>query len=310
VSHPRLEAAAAAAVSSLVRPAPRRRALALGGFLGHALATLDRRHVQIAVDNLRHAFPEWTGERLRRTARRVYVHFGRVLLDILWMQWRSREQILPLLEFVGREHMDAATAEDRGILFCTAHLGNWEIQAIAHAWIYRPVSVVARPLDNPALDARLCTFRQMSGNVVIYKQKALAQMLRAIRGHGGVAVIVDQNVQAQDGIFVDFFGRPAATTTVAAAVALKTGCSLLPVHTELQPDGRYRLFYDPPVVVERTGDRDADIASITQEIARRTESWVRATPEQWLWMHRRWKTRPPEGASAVDRAAVVARESR
>ncbi len=288
-----LESWAAALVSGVVRLLPRRAALLLGGGLGRLLAALDARHVRIASDNLRHAFPDWDDEKVTRTARAVYVHFGRVLLDILWMQGRTSAEILRLVDFEGVENAEAAMAAKRGILYCTAHLGNWEIHAIAHAWAYRPISAVARPLDNKALDARLCAFRTSSGNRVIYKKKALAQMVRALRAGEGVAVLLDQNVQAKDGIFVEFFGRLAATTTVAAALAAKTGCSLIPAHTELLPDGRYRLSYDPPVMWAPSGDRAVDIAGITQELARRTENWIRRRPEQWLWMHRRWKTRPP-----------------
>jgi KDO2-lipid IV(A) lauroyltransferase len=181
----------------------------------------------------------------------------------------------------------------RGVLYCTGHVGNWEVHAIALALAYGPISVLARPLDNPALDARLCAFRTSSGNAVIYKKNALPQIIRALRAGRGVAILLDQNVQAKDGIFVDFFGRPAATTTVAAALAAKTGCTLIPAHSELMPDGRYRLIYDPPVAWTPSGDHDVDVARTTQELARRTEEWIRRRPEQWLWMHRRWKTRPP-----------------
>jgi KDO2-lipid IV(A) lauroyltransferase len=136
--------------------------------------------------------------------------------------------------------------------------------------------------------------RTMAGNTVIYKQRALARMLRALRGGGGIAILIDQNVQPGDGIFVDYFGRAAATTTVAAALAVKTGCALVPCRTELLKSGRYRLTYAPAVEWSRSGDRTADIACLTQRLTRQIEAWVRETPEQWLWMHRRWKTRPPQ----------------
>jgi Kdo2-lipid IVA lauroyltransferase/acyltransferase len=297
VTRQTLEGWAVFLASGVVRLLPRRAALLVGAGLGRLLASLDARHVMIVSDNLRNAFPDWDDAKVTSTARSVYVHFGKVLLDILWMQGRRSAEILRLVDFDGVENAERAMATKRGILYCTAHLGNWEIHAIAHAWVYRPITVVARPLDNPVLDARLCAFRTSSGNKVIYKKKALAQMIRALRGGEGVAVLLDQNVQASDGIFVDFFGRAAATTTVAAALAAKTGCSLVPVHTELMPGGRYKLSYDPPVTWRPSGNREADIAGVTQEIARRTEDWIRRRPEQWLWMHRRWKTRPPgEGA--------------
>jgi KDO2-lipid IV(A) lauroyltransferase len=214
-----------------------------------------------------------------------------VLLDLLWMQGRSREEVLANVELVGQEHLEQALALGRGILYPTGHVGNWEIHAVAHGWLYAPVSVVARPLDNPALDRRLCALRSMSGNTVIYKKKALARILKTLKEGGGVAMLIDQNVQEKDGIFVDYFGRPAATTTVAAALAVKTGCALLTGYSHLLPDGRYRFVYQPPLHTQ-AGNRDDEVARLTQALTSRIEACVRERPEQWLWIHRRWKTRP------------------
>jgi KDO2-lipid IV(A) lauroyltransferase len=287
----------AALVGGLASRLPRKLALALGRGLGRVWGGLDARHVRIAVENMRQAFPYWDEAQCVRTARGVYRHFGQVLLDLLWMQGRSREEVLANVELVGQEHLEQALALGRGILYPTGHVGNWEIHAVAHGWLYAPVSVVARPLDNPALDRRLCALRSMSGNTVIYKKKALARILKTLKEGGGVAMLIDQNVQEKDGIFVDFFGRQAATTTVAAALAVKTGCPLLPVHTVLEADGRCRLIYGPVLSWSRSGDRQRDIAELTQRLTTAVEGWVREQPEQWLWMHRRWKTRPPEDDS-------------
>ncbi|MBI3932485.1 MAG: lysophospholipid acyltransferase family protein [Acidobacteria bacterium] len=300
-----LEARAASVVSALLAGLPRRVALALGRSFGRLLGDLDRRHVGIAVENLRHAFPEWDEGRLQRTARGVYAHFGRVLFDILWLERRSRPDVLGLVDVVGREHVEAAMAAGRGAVLVTGHIGNWELHGVAHGCLFGRIGVVARPLDNPELDRRLCAFRVAGGNGVIYKQKALAQVLRILRDGGGVAILIDQNVQEQDGIFVDYFGRPAATTTVAAALAVKTGCALLPCHTELRPDGRYRLVYEPAVSWASSGDRQADVARLTQHLTRRIEDWVRETPEQWLWIHRRWKTRPAGTAARGPQPSAV-----
>jgi KDO2-lipid IV(A) lauroyltransferase len=278
---------------------PVRMAHGLGRGLGRLLGDLDRRHVAVAVDNLRHAFPHWDEARLLQTARGVYAHFGQVILDLLWLQGRSRAEVLDHVEIVGQEHAWAAIAAGRGVLYPTAHFGNWELHAIAHAFSVAPVSVVARALDNPALDARLNAARAMSGNTVIYKRNAVGPVLRTLRGGGGVAILIDQNVQEKDGIFVEFFGRPAATTTVVAALAVKTGCALLPVHSDALPDGRYCLVYDPPVAWTATGNRETDIRDLTQLLTRRIEDWVREQPDRWLWIHRRWKTRPAPEADAV-----------
>lgn len=288
----RLEGAAAAAVSGVVRRLPRRVALGIGRAVGRVWGSLDGRHRRIAVENLRSAFPDWDARRLDSVARGVYAHFGAVLFDLLWVEGRSASELAALVEVEGEENVRAAIACGRGLIYCAAHIGNWEVHALALAAMHGPLSVVARPLDNPALDARLCALRTATGNKVIYKRRALANVLGELRGGRGVAMLLDQNVQEADGIFVDFFGRKAATTTVAAALALKTGCTLLPAWTELLPDGRYRLHYEAPLEVRLDAERDAEVARLTQVLAARTESWIRRAPEQWLWLHRRWKTQP------------------
>jgi KDO2-lipid IV(A) lauroyltransferase len=290
-----LEARAASLVGAIVQRLPRRLMLALGRSLGLFWADLDRRHVLIAVDNLRHAFPHWDESRLFRTARGVYAHFGQVLFDILWLQERTRDEIMSLLDVEGVDPVHAAIAEGRGVVMVAAHFGNWELTGIAHSWIFPPVAVVARPLDNPVLDARLVAFRQKSGNQVVYKRQALSQVLRLLRAGKAAAFLVDQNVQADEGIFVDFFGRPAATTTVAAALAVRVDCPIVYGWTELQGNGRYRMRYGsmrPTPGAERT----AEVARLTQQLTRAIEDYVRTAPEQWLWLHRRWRTRPPDEA--------------
>jgi len=302
-----IEARAAAIVRALVRPLPRRWTLGLGRALGRLLADLDPRHVAIAAENLRQAFPHWDEPRRLRTARAVYAHFGQTLLDILWMAEQPRERLLGLIVEEGRENADGVRAAGRGVVYVTGHFGNWEFYGVAFGWLGEAVGVVARPLDNPALEARLTAFRTRSGNTVISKRRALPDILRLLRQGAGVAILVDQNVQEQDGIFVEFFGRPAATTTVAAALAVKTGCALLPVHCEVLPDGRYKFVYGRPLEWTTTGNRQDDIARLTQALTTVIEGWVRERPEQWLWMHRRWKTQPRPAAEAP--AAAMAGRS-
>jgi len=293
-----MEDRAAALVGRFLGLLGRRACLAAGRSAGRVYSRLDRRHVGIALDNLRHAFPDWDDAHRMRVARAVYAHLGQVLFDVLRLEGRPREEILAEVDFEGLEHLESARSAGRGVLFVAAHIGHWEIHAVAHSIAYGRVSVVARPLDNPLLDARLTRFRTLGGNAVIAKRKALGIVLKALRGGEGVAILIDQNVQEQDGIFVDFFGRKAATTTVAAALALKTGCALVPTRTVLRPDGRCRVIYERPVGRPASSDRTGAIAELTQLLTGVIEGWVRDTPEQWLWIHRRWKTRPVSGAGS------------
>jgi Kdo2-lipid IVA lauroyltransferase/acyltransferase len=293
-----LEAALASAVGAVVRRLPRRLVLALGRGLGRVWGALDARHLRVAADNLRQAFPDWDEARVQATAHGVYAHFGAVILDLCWMAGRPADELLALADLDGVEHLQNARAAGRGVVSPSGHLGNWEIQAAASVPKVGNVAMIARPLDNPALDRRLNELRTSTGNTVIYKQKALAQVMQTIRSGGIVAILIDQNMQAKDGIFVRFFGRPACTTTVAAALALKTGCAIVPVRCLLQKNGRYRMVYGPPVDWPRSGRKDEDVAALTQHLTSIIEGWVRETPEQWLWLHRRWKTRPSLEASS------------
>jgi len=299
-------------VSAVVRRLPRRIVLATGRRLGGLWAALDPRHLAIAADTLRQAFPEWDDASVQTTARCVYEHYATVLLDILWMEGRPVAELLALADVEGLEHLKGALAQGIGVVSPLAHLGNWEFQGVTTAPLIGPSAVVARPLDNPALDRRLVSFRASTGNIVIYKQKALPEVLKNLREGRVVGIVVDQNVQAKDGIFVRFFGRPASATTVAAALALKTGCPIVPARCVLRSDGRYRMVYGPPLEWASSGRHAEDLARITQDIASVIEGWVRETPEQWLWLHRRWKTTPsretpdPAGlsGSAVSRPAA------
>lgn len=286
-----LEAKALDVIERVVGRLPRSLVLALGRGLGRLWSDLDARHVRIAADNLRRAFPSWDEPRVLRTARGVYEHFGAMLLDLLWMGTRPAAEALALVDVEGAGHVEAAMSEGRGVLMITGHFGNWELAGLFHGARFGAMGVVARALDNPALDAKLVSLRVRGGNSVIYKQRALQQVLKLIRDGKSIALVIDQNVQ-QGGVFVDFFGRPAASAPVASALTLKTGAPIVPAFCELLPSGRYRMSYGPAIRTRPSGDRDADIARTTQETAAVIESAVRERPEQWLWLHRRWKTQP------------------
>jgi len=286
-----VEALALGAFKGLARVMPRSLFLRIGRGLGALVATLDRRHLDIAKDNLRRSFPEWTEERVDRTARGVWIHFGGVMFDLVRILARGARVVDALATIEGREHAEAAHRSPNGVVLITGHFGNWETHGIVHARHFGSIGVVARPLDNPTLDHAMTALRESAGNEVIEKEHAMIRSMRRLKAAQGVAFVVDQNVQEKEGIFVDFFGRPACTTPFAAKLAIKTGALVLPCRAVMMPDFSYRVIYDPPIDPKGFGTGDAGVLALTQAMMNTTEAWIRANPDQWLWMHRRWHTK-------------------
>jgi KDO2-lipid IV(A) lauroyltransferase len=177
------------------------------------------------------------------------------------------------------------------VLLYSAHFGHWELAALVQGFLGYPLTLVARPLDNPRLERMLARLRTVSGNVVVHKRSAVREMMQTLKAGGGVAIVIDQDAR-EAGIFVPFLGRPASTTPTLATLALRTGAPLLPVFCVPRRGGTYRIIYGPMTEARSTGDRAADVARITAECTAVVESWVRRHPACWLWMHRRWKTQP------------------
>ena len=300
---------AALAFGYAMRPLPRRSRLALGRTLGSIVFSLDKKHQAVTINNLNTAFDSTkSAEETYAIARGTFRHFGAMLFELLALGKPSQRRIEKIVEFEGLENYERARSAGRGVLLVAAHFGNWEIHAIAHAYRMGPIGVVARLQDNPHYNRWLEEIRTVSSNTVLYKQRALARMLRMLKDGETVAVLVDQNVSTEDAIFVDFFGRPAATTPVVAWLAAKTGAALVPVFTLPLADGRYRLIYETPIdsspyVSYRGPERRRVIQDLTQRCVGVLEGYVRRNPEYWLWMHRRWKTRPP-GEREVAEAAI------
>ena len=182
------------------------------------------------------------------------------------------------------------------MLLFTGHFGFWEINALVHALEIKPMSVLARPLDNPLLHHLLESVRRRTGNSVIYRRGAIRRVLRALADNQAVAILIDQHIQSADAVYVDFFNRPAATTSALAALALRTGAPVVPVFALPQPGGRFRMVYEHAVAPPRSDDPDA-IRAFTQRCTDVLEMYVRRYPDLWLWMHRRW--RDVDGAAKV-----------
>src|SRR5437773_7454484 len=261
---------------------------AFGSLLGLAFHTFDRAHRRIAERNLATAFPVRTPEARRAIGRGAFAHFGRLLFEILKFSTLSPEAMLACVEFDGEDRARLAYAHGKGVLFFTGHFGFWELHAIVHALRIEPIGVLARALDNPDLNALLEQIRQRTGNTVIYRQGTIRRVMRMLQRRLGVAVLIDQHILTRDAIYVDFFERPAATTSAVAALALRTGAPVVPVFALPIGGGRYRMIYEHAVEPPRAATADA-VQEFTQRCTDVLEMYVRRHPELWLWMHRRWR---------------------
>jgi len=289
----RIEYAAVRAVLALVRALPDPLVRAAGTALGVAFYAVDGVHRRIAHENLAAAFPQRTAAERRAIARQAFVHFGRLLVALLKFATLSPEEMLARVEIDGEERARAAYAQGKGVLFVTGHFGFWELQALVHAVRVEPVSVIGRALDNPLLNRLLEEIRQRTGNTVIYRKGTLRRILRTLQAGHGVAVLIDQHIMSPEAIYVDFFERPAATTSAIAALAIRTGAPVVPVFALPLAGGRYRLIYEHAVDAPR-GTGETAIREFTQRCTDVLEMYVRRDPHLWLWMHRRWRDVPAE----------------
>ena len=285
-----LELLAVRVVSQCMRLLPMSVVRVLGRGLGQLAYAVDGWHRRIALENLAHAFPARTHHQRRKLARATFAHFGSLLLELLKFGAWPPERMLKSIESEGEERVWQAYQQGRGVLFFTGHFGYWEMQAITQPLRVKPVSVLARPLDNPALNEMLEAMRTSTGNSVIYRQGAMRKVLRELAANNGIALLIDQHLHTPDAVYVDFFRRPAATTSALAALALRTGAPVIPVFALPLGRSRYRLVYEHPVDPPRSEGPEA-IREFTQRCTDVLEMYVRRHPDLWLWMHRRWRDR-------------------
>ena len=256
---------------------------------------LDFRHRHIAAVNLKIAFPDLPESRRAEIARKSYQNTALNLIEISRIPILNRKNIASLVQYdpdSGIDNFRRAQSKGKGILYLTGHFSAWELLPAAHALFGYPLSFITRPLDNKKLDRYLQQLRESMGNRVINKKNALRSVLKSLKEKGSVGILVDQNTSLQEGIFADFFGIPAATTTGLALLALHTGAPVLPGYLTPLESGRYTIKFLSPIEVTRTGDRSRDIAANTLEFNKVLEKIIREQPESWLWGHKRWKYQP------------------
>jgi KDO2-lipid IV(A) lauroyltransferase len=278
---------------------PRPLARAKGIALGLIVYVLHGRLRRVGMRNLAFAFPAMPRRQRRRILRGVFVSLGRQLAEVCLFPRYTRENVSQVVIYDGFENFERAYARGKGVLFLTGHLGAWELSAFTHSLHGHPLSIVMRSLDNPYVDALIQRYRTMHGNRTVDKDDFVRGLLQAMRAGQTVGILMDTNMTPPQGVFVDFFGIPACTASGLARIALRADAAVVPGFTIWDAKLRkYILRFDPPVELIRTGDNEADIVANTAKFTKVIEEFIRRYPDQWLWVHRRWKTRP-EGEKAL-----------
>lgn len=283
-----LEYGALQAARVAVRLLPRRAALAGGAGLGRLAWRLYGGRRELAEANLQRAFPARAPAECRAILRSAFEHAGRHVLDMLCFEKMQRDEMLRLVEVSGAEHVERAQAAGRGVMFFSGHFGYWELQVMTHAIRFTPMVLVVRPLDNPLLERALTRVRTRVGTRLVTRKGAVRGLLRALRERASVGLMIDQHMHDRSAVSVEFFGRPSATTSALASLALRTGAPILPVFTVPLAGGRYRVEYGPPVPPPPSDDGDP-VRTWTQRCTGVLETYIRQHPDLWLWMHRRWR---------------------
>lgn len=258
--------------------------------LGKVFPTLRRN----AERNLRLAFPELSEAARRQLRLGCFESLGRLLALFSHFTKSNSSRLKSMIEVEGLEHLVAAKERGRGVILFTGHIGAWELTSLGLSMFGHPLSFLVRRIDNPKIEALIDRARTHLGNRTIDKRSAAREMVQILRRGETLGILVDLNTLDREGIFVDFFGIPASTTFLVAKLALRTGADVLPVFAPWDHDRkRFVLKIDEPLRMERSNDEEGDVRRLTQLLTSVVEKYVRRYPDQWLWIHRRWKTRPP-----------------
>jgi len=282
----RIEAGAAALVFGLFRLLPLDAASALGGFIGRTIGRFSGISKRARI-NLRRAMPELGEEETERVIRGMWDNLGRVVAEYPHLGEFRIFEPGGRVQREGFEHIDRALAAGKRIIFVSGHYGNWEVATLGATQYGLSVAQIYRAANNPRTDALIRQFRGVVGSELIPKGVIAARKsIEALRQGRHLAMLVDQKMN--DGIAVPFFGRDAMTPPAAAQLALRFGCAIIPARVERTQGAHFRVTVFPEIAHEPTGDRNADIHAMTTEINAVLESWIRARPEMWFWLHRRW----------------------
>jgi KDO2-lipid IV(A) lauroyltransferase len=286
---------------------PTRIARGVGAGLGRLFFRLSPRHRRIALANLAAALGDRLSEPQRLAiAHASFAHLGTIVADATQFPRHARRPTEAIAVYEGVEHLQAAAALGRGVLVFSGHYGHWELIALLQYRLGLPMTMVVSPLVNSRYDRFITNLRRITGNTILSKRQAARPILKALRDRRAIAILIDQNVRGEGGLFVDFFGRPASTTPALATLAFRSEAPIVPVFSWFLPDGRLQISYRPALHAQRRGALEDDIRHLTRSCTKILEEEIRHRPESWMWMHNRWRTRPPAAAGAPATGASAA----
>lgn len=275
-------------VKAFFWPLPYRCGLAFAGFIGRAAFRLVGRERKKTLEHLSVAFPHLTLRQRVELGERTFRHYGYIVAELAQIE-KSVERFARFISISGSQHFDTALAQGRGVIAVTAHFGNWEILGGYLSYFGYPGSVIARRLYLKGYDRRLVRLRASLGLETLYRDGPVREVLGALKRNRVVGFVADQDVEAVDGVFVDFFGKPAFTPSAPVRLALKTGAPLIPLFI-IREGRRHRIVIEPPVELSETGDKQRDLVENTQKWVKVQERYIRQYPHLWVWNHKRWKT--------------------
>jgi Kdo2-lipid IVA lauroyltransferase/acyltransferase len=290
----RLEYAPVWLLANLIRWLPRPLARGLCISVGLLIYVLHGHLRKVGMRNLDLAFPAKSRQEKKEILRMLFIGLGRQLAEFCLFPRYTPKNVARVAVYEGFENFASAHARGKGVVFLTAHIGGWEVSSFAHSLYGHPMNIVVRPLDNPYVDRMVARYRTMHGNKTFSKQEYARGLIKALKKEEVVGILMDTNMTPPQGAFVDFFGVPACTATGVARVALHTDAAVVPAFCVWDSElGKYKICFEPAMKLVRTGDDEADAIVNTAAFNKAIEKYVVRYPEQWLWVHRRWKTRPP-----------------
>src|SRR5216683_1032443 len=296
-----LEYAAVWAILKMLGALPRGVARSFAAMVARLLYAMMPRLRRTAEFNLRLAFPEWDASQQNAVIRGMVRNLGWMAAEFARFAKYTRENIEEVLILEGHDNFLNGQRRGKGVLYLTGHIGAWELSSFAHALYGFPLHYMARRIDNARIDTLVNSYRCLSGNRPIFKNESARVMLKVLKEARTIGILADQNTMPQEAAFVDFFGKQASTTTGIARVALHTDAAVVPGYAIWdEASGKYRLRFEPPVELIRTGDTERDVFENTQKFTKVIEDIIRKYPEQWVWVHGRWNTRPAGEPSLYD----------